>query len=210
MGEGTEAVAATMGPRWGGLLNATFGNAAELIISIAAIRAGLLELVKASITGSILGNILFVLGLSLLLGGWRNGVQRFDRAAAGTNATMVFRAGGRHVWGDGFPADESAFIGGKHSLRGYRHDRFAGRSSAYGAAEIRIPLFEMELMTRGRVGILGFEDVGRVWWDEAEESTRWHNGYGGGIWFESLGFYMSAAMARGEETRLYFDFSSGF
>ena len=92
VGEGTEAVATTVGPRWGGLLNATFGNAAELIISIAAIRAGLIELVKASITGSILGNILFVLGLSLLLGGWRNGVQRFDRAAAGTNATMLILA----------------------------------------------------------------------------------------------------------------------
>jgi hypothetical protein len=128
---------------------------------------------------------------------------------ADTNATMVLRLGGRHVWGDGFPADESAFIGGSDSLRGYRHSRFAGRSSAYGAAEIRMPLFEMELFTRGRIGILGFQDVGRVWWED-DESARWHRGHGGGIWLETLGFWMSAAMARGEETRLYFDFSSPF
>jgi Ca2+:H+ antiporter len=64
LGEATEALAAKTGPRLGGLLNATLGNAAELIITLFAIRAGLLELVKASITGSILGNLLLVLGLS--------------------------------------------------------------------------------------------------------------------------------------------------
>ena len=62
IGEGTEALAAYTNPRIGGLLNATLGNAAELIITIVAIRAGLLELVKASITGSILGNLLLVMG----------------------------------------------------------------------------------------------------------------------------------------------------
>ena len=70
-------------------MNATLGNAAELIIAIFALRAGLLELVKASITGSILGNILLVLGLSILLGGLRNGLQRFERHTAGLNATMM-------------------------------------------------------------------------------------------------------------------------
>ena len=73
----------------GGLLNATLGNAAELIITLAAIRAGLLELVKASITGSIIGNLLLVLGLSLLLGGMKNGVQRFSREATGRYATLL-------------------------------------------------------------------------------------------------------------------------
>jgi hypothetical protein len=128
---------------------------------------------------------------------------------AGTNATMVFRLGGRHVWGDGFPADESAFIGGSDSLRGYRHSRFAGRSSAFGSAEIRMPVVEVNFLSRGRIGILGFQDVGRVWWEDGESAT-WHRGHGGGIWFESLGFWMSAAVARGEETRVYFDFSSPF
>jgi Ca2+:H+ antiporter len=89
LGEATEELAAHTGPRVGGLLNATLGNAAELIITIFAIREGLLELVKASITGSILGNVLLVLGLSVILGGLRNGTQRFDRTEAGLNATMM-------------------------------------------------------------------------------------------------------------------------
>lgn len=92
VGEGTEVLAGRFGARWGGLLNATFGNAAELIITVVAIREGLLELVRASITGSILGNILFVLGFSMLLGGWRHGLQRFNRATAGVNATMMVLA----------------------------------------------------------------------------------------------------------------------
>mgnify|MGYP001075469686 CR=1 FL=1 len=89
MGRATEELAAYVGPRVGGLLNATLGNAAELIIAIFAIREGLLELVKASITGSILGNLLLVMGASLLLGGLRYGRQHFDRSHAGVNATMT-------------------------------------------------------------------------------------------------------------------------
>lgn len=92
IGEATEELAAHTGPRLGGLLNATLGNAAELIITIFAIRAGLLELVKASITGSILGNLLLVLGLSVLAGGLKNGTQRFDRTQAGLNGTMLILA----------------------------------------------------------------------------------------------------------------------
>jgi Ca2+:H+ antiporter len=82
LGEATEVLAAYSGPRIGGLLNATLGNAAELIITITAIRAGLLELVKASITGSIIGNLLLVLGASMIAGGLRNGLQTFDRRRA--------------------------------------------------------------------------------------------------------------------------------
>ena len=63
IGRSTEDLALYTGPKWGGLLNATFGNAAELIIAGVALRAGLLELVKASITGSIIGNVLLVLGI---------------------------------------------------------------------------------------------------------------------------------------------------
>lgn len=88
IGEATEELAIHIGPRWGGLLNATLGNAAELIITIFAIRRGLYELVRASITGSILGNLLLILGLSLLLGGLKNGVQKFDRRTATLNATL--------------------------------------------------------------------------------------------------------------------------
>jgi Ca2+:H+ antiporter len=92
IGEATEALAVVTGPKIGGLLNATLGNAAELIITIVAIRAGLLDLVKASITGSIIGNLLLVLGASLLLGGLKNGKQRFNREHAATNATMLVLA----------------------------------------------------------------------------------------------------------------------
>lgn len=89
IGEATEALAVVTGPKIGGLLNATLGNAAELIIAIVAIRAGLLDLVKASITGSILGNLLLVMGASLLFGGLRHGRQRFNREHAATNATLL-------------------------------------------------------------------------------------------------------------------------
>jgi Ca2+:H+ antiporter len=92
IGEATEELALRTGPRVGGLLNATLGNAAELIITFFAIRAGLLELVKASITGSILGNLLLVMGLSILVGGLRNGRQSFDRVHAGINSTMLILA----------------------------------------------------------------------------------------------------------------------
>jgi Ca2+:H+ antiporter len=92
LGRATEELATHTGPRVGGLLNATLGNAAELIITIVAIRAGLLELVKASITGSILGNILLVMGIAMFVGGLRNGVQSFHRENAGMNATMMILA----------------------------------------------------------------------------------------------------------------------
>ncbi len=79
IGEATEGLALHTGPRLGGLVNATLGNAAELIITLFAIKQGLLDLVKASITGSIIGNLLFVLGLSIFAGGVKNGIQKFDR-----------------------------------------------------------------------------------------------------------------------------------
>ena len=73
LGEATEAMAEKTGLRIGGLLNATFGNAAELIITLSAIRAGQIQLVLASLTGSILGNLLLVLGFAMLMGGLKNG-----------------------------------------------------------------------------------------------------------------------------------------
>ncbi|MBN1122562.1 MAG: calcium/proton exchanger [Anaerolineae bacterium] len=92
IGEATEELTIYTGPRVGGLLNATLGNAAELIITIFAIKEGLLDLVKASITGSILGNLLLVLGISVLVGGLRNGIQSFDRRQAALNGTMLILA----------------------------------------------------------------------------------------------------------------------
>ncbi len=89
IGEATESLAVYTGPKIGGLLNATLGNAAELIITLVAIQAGLIELVKASITGSILGNLLLVLGASIFLGGLRHGVQSFDRRQASNHAILL-------------------------------------------------------------------------------------------------------------------------
>lgn len=89
LGEATEELAIHTGPKIGGLLNATLGNAAELIITIVAIRAGNFELVKASITGSIIGNLLLILGFSLLLGGLKHGKQKFDRGLTGMSASMM-------------------------------------------------------------------------------------------------------------------------
>ena len=89
IGAATEALAEKTGPRLGGLLNATLGNAAELIIALAALGEGLIDLVLASITGSILGNLLLVMGAALLLGGLKHGVQKFDRAHAGLDATLL-------------------------------------------------------------------------------------------------------------------------
>lgn len=88
----TEDLAHHVGPKWGGLLNATFGNAAELIIGIVALNAGLFDLVKASITGSIIGNLLLVLGMGLFVGGWRHGTQTFDAGEAGRNSAMMMIA----------------------------------------------------------------------------------------------------------------------
>lgn len=89
MGTATEQIAERTGPTLGGLMNATFGNAAELIIAFAALRAGYLELVKASITGSILGNLLLILGLSLVAGGTKRSILKFNRTSVGMSGAML-------------------------------------------------------------------------------------------------------------------------
>lgn len=89
LGTATEETAIYTGPKIGSLLNATLGNMAELIIAFAALREGLHSVVRASIAGSIIGNILIVLGASLLVGGFKNGIQMFDPREASTNATMM-------------------------------------------------------------------------------------------------------------------------
>ncbi len=143
MGEATEALALHTGPRLGGLLNATLGNAAELIITIMAIREGIqnpainehmLELVRASLTGSIVGNILLVLGLSVLVGGLRHGIQKFDRAHAGTNATMLLLAVAALV----IPSIFS------HSIETVNHD--AVEYLSLGVAGVMILLYVLALV----------------------------------------------------------------
>jgi len=92
IGLGTEELAHRSGPAWGGFLNATFGNAAELIIAVVALHDGHIGLVQASITGSIVGNLLLVLGLSFFVGGLGRRSQKFHRTAATNTAAMLFLA----------------------------------------------------------------------------------------------------------------------
>ena len=89
MGEATEQLASRLGAGVGGLLNATFGNAAELIIALVALHDGLYDVVKASLTGSIIGNILLVLGVAMLAGGIARERQKFDRVAAAASSTLL-------------------------------------------------------------------------------------------------------------------------
>lgn len=92
LGRATEELAFRIGPFSGSLLNATFGNAAELIVGLVALRRGMLAIVKASLTGSIIGTALFVLGASLLVGGVRHGRQSFDRLTIGLQSTLLVLA----------------------------------------------------------------------------------------------------------------------
>lgn len=92
IGDSTEHLSLHYGPTLGSLLNVTFGNAAEIIIAIVAINAGLIDLVKASITGAILGNILLIFGLSILAGGIRYKEQYFSQENVGLQSSMLFLA----------------------------------------------------------------------------------------------------------------------
>ncbi len=149
IGVSTEVLAAYTGPRLGGLLNATLGNAAELIITITAIREGLLDLVKASITGSILGNILLVLGMSLFLGGLRNGIQKFDRRQASNNAILLVLATLAML----IPSLVSASIGPEDSLK--------VEALSLGTAGVMILLYALGILYSFRMhnGPLGGEAV---------------------------------------------------
>lgn len=89
MGEGTEEISFYTGPKIGGFLNATFGNATELIISFFALKSGLFEVVKSSIAGSIIGNILLVLGASMFIGGLKHKTQNFNINVVETTSSML-------------------------------------------------------------------------------------------------------------------------
>ena len=89
MGQATEELSKRLGAQWGGLLNATFGNATELIIGILALRSGYIELVRASIIGSVLGNILLVFGCCAFFGGLKYKTQRFNEDLAQTNSITL-------------------------------------------------------------------------------------------------------------------------
>jgi Ca2+:H+ antiporter len=100
IGGATEQIARYVGPSLGGLLNATFGNAAELIIAVLALRQGLTGVVKASLTGSLIGNLLLVLGLAMLVGGWGRDRQTFNRTQVGMSTGLLLLTAGALVMPD--------------------------------------------------------------------------------------------------------------
>lgn len=128
-------------------------------------------------------------------------------------ATLALRGGAKKAWGE-FPVHESAFVGGSRSLRGYTYQRFAGDGSAFGNAELRVPLTTAVLLVRGTLGALALADAGRVWYD-GESEGGWHTAAGGGLWFEfelrghALG--LTALYAEGgEDGRFYLKLGAPF
>ena len=95
------------------------------------------------------------------------------------------------------------------TVRGYRFNRFVGDQAAWGNAELRLPLFEMTLISRGRVGAIGLADAGRVWLD-GESGGDWHTATGGGVFYETFGRAFSVLYAHGEEDRWYLQIGMPF
>ena len=125
--------------------------------------------------------------------------------------TLALRAGGKHVWGD-FPFQEAAYIGDASSVRLGRQNRYAGESSLYGNAELRLRLTAFNVLVPGEFGVFGLGDVGRVY-AEGEESDTWHGAYGGGIWLSFIERIntLSVAVAKSEErTGVYVGAGFGF
>jgi Ca2+:H+ antiporter len=132
LGHATEELGAAAGPRIGGILNATVGNIGEIIIAGFLIASNELEVVKASITGSIIGNLLLVLGASLLVGGLKNGVQHFDPQATGMNAASLILA----TIGLIVPATFAALIGGSAQTGPGSSDFFSIEAVSIGVAVV--------------------------------------------------------------------------
>jgi hypothetical protein len=102
---------------------------------------------------------------------------------------LAFRVGGATNFGT-FPFYDANTIGNNGTVRGYRSDRFSGRSSLYGNAELRLELFRLGgVLMPGAIGMTGFFDLGRVWTD-GESSNKWHPGYGAGIWYDLAGEFV--------------------
>jgi hemolysin activation/secretion protein len=114
------------------------------------------------------------------------------------------------VWG-AYPFHEAAFLGGGSTLRGYRHQRFAGDAAVYGTAELRQRLFTTRAPVPVRWGVFGIVDAGRVFL-EGESSRKWHTGVGGGLFwsFVKPEYTLSLALVRGNEGRNRIYLQSGF
>jgi Ca2+:H+ antiporter len=177
LGYATEQLGAVAGPRIGGIMNATVGNIGEVIIGAFLILDGKIEVVHASITGSIIGNLLLVVGASLLIGGLRNGVQRYDAQLTSMNAASLILA----TIGLIVPATFAFLMG-------------AGETTGPGDPEF----FSIESLTVGVAAVLLLTYAAQTWFflaspdsatpQEAEESPAWS-------WRRSLVVLLAAAAA---------------
>jgi hypothetical protein len=122
----------------------------------------------------------------------------------GLRPTLALRLAGTQIWG-AFPYQEGAFVGGQGTVRGLYSYRFIGNASAYGNAELRLPLTKFDLLAPGELGVFGLADVGRVWLD-GESSNTWHSAFGGGVSIAYLNRKntVTVSVARGDgRTALY-------
>ncbi len=125
--------------------------------------------------------------------------------------TFGIRAGGAHNIGD-FHYLLSNKIGGKNTLRGYRRDRYYGKSSVYNSIEVRYDLYNIKtIIFPFTIGMIAFNDIGRVWTDE-ESSQLWHNSFGGGLYVKPVNaFAVSIQLAKSNELlAFYFDLGFSF
>lgn len=128
-------------------------------------------------------------------------VATYARLPAPLPAVVAVRAGAERALGR-FPVHEAAFLGGSGSLRGYAHQRFAGDAALYAGSELRVPLFEANLVVRGTLGVSGLADAGRVYFRGRSEGG-WHAATGGSLWFATPRAVVSLTYARGETDRVY-------
>jgi hypothetical protein len=142
-------------------------------------------------------------------GGVSGEASTYLTAPISLRPTLALRVGGQKVWGT-YPYTAAAFVGGNRTVRGLTAYRFEGDASAYGNAELRLPISRLDVLAPFELGIFGLADVGRVWL-KGESSDTWHSAFGGGI---SLAFLnarntVTAAVARGDgQTGVYL--GSGF
>jgi len=132
-------------------------------------------------------------------------IRSYFTANVLTDVTLALRGGGEKLFGT-YPFFKAAFLGGGDNLRGYNRERFSGDASLFGQAELRFFLSELTLLIRGKFGLFGFAETGRVF-TRHDNSKKWHPSYGGGIWLSYLDRLLNFnfAVASSEETYvLYF------
>jgi len=136
----------------------------------------------------------------------------FLTARMPTTPTLALRAGGRKIWGNSFPFQNSAFIGGSSSVRGYYQQRFAGDANVYGNVELRIQVATTYRVLPGIWGLFGNGDAGRVWFD-GDSPGEWHTSLGGGVWLAFLDRSNTVTLgvaASRERTAVYLGAGFGF